>query len=172
MQPDILRFARTCSSIPSGSGPSGLTPSKSGDGLDTDPRLSTKRQFVGVAFADPKAISDLSRAAPFSVTAILARAGRTDGSGISAIDGLGSLQFWAYWDGHRLHKAERTASSGAWTALVDDAADNLTMVVLSGGVAFFSDHATSGDHYGFVLAGPAGCSTFGMTGGQATIPVR
>jgi hypothetical protein len=104
--------------------------------------------------------------APFAIVAVVLPAGASAPLPQDRlIDLAGTEQLYAYSDGQHLHKSLRVFQGGAWTTMIDTAANAMSFAIKTGppdtvGLYWSGIHA--GDHFGFIGASATGCSDFGL----------
>jgi len=160
---DLTSLAATCPALKSGRIAEDLTRSSLVAGTVPDLVTSAPAHYFGAYFDKAAFPGDLAGHSPFSVTLTVQRA-VVAGSGPHAIDRVGSIQLWAYWDGKALHRGSRTFAAGAWTMRVDDAATDLPSVeVRRTGLVFYWNGSKTGDKAGVVASDGHGCSAYGIS---------
>jgi hypothetical protein len=167
---DVTALAGACAQLTTGDVAAYLRVERVGSGTDPDPRTQAPTRWVGLATAEDLPGADARPA--FTQIAVVQRAGRAPGTGARAIDRVGDVQLWAYWDGKALHKALRVYESGSWRISTDAAADTLTLVLQTRGVAWFWGGLGAGDRFGFVSASAAGCRAVALDGGAPLETIR
>jgi hypothetical protein len=159
--PDPTALPGACSAIPMGTVPAYLQVSASSSGVKPDPRSQVPTQSVRAALgASPVGVS-----APFAIVAVVLPQGASAPRAQSrVIDAAGTEQLYSYFDGQHLHKALRTFQNGAWTIVIDTAANVITFALTEGpnGAAFYWTGIHPGDRFGFIAASSTGCSDFGL----------
>ena len=160
---DVTSLAATCATIPQGSVDAKLAPSQLGSGHQPDARSNVPTDWVGVAYA-AEMTDSFRTLAPFTVMIAIddpAAAAPAPISG-AVIDTLGQLQLWAAWDGANLHKSVRQWDGTAWTTLVDDEAEPLTLEMATVGVFFFWPDLVPGTKQAVVIAQAGACTQLGL----------
>jgi hypothetical protein len=159
--PDPTALVSACSAIPTGTVPASLQVTGTSSGVKPDPRSQAPTQSVSAALgATPVGVT-----APFAIVAVILPQGA--GTALPQkrlIDLAGTEQIYAYFDGQKLHKALRTFQNGAWTTVIDSAA-NVISFALGGappGAAFFWSGIHPGDKFAFITASASGCSSSGL----------
>lgn len=145
----------SCARIPAGVVPPPLRVVEPRTGLGANPRTGETERMLTARFAEP--LGSLERFAPFSVAAVIVRAGLADGAGPRAVDGLGSAQLWVHWDGLALHKGVRTWDGRAWRMRADDDAADLTVALGERGVRLFWAGLADVERFDFVSAVGGAC---------------
>ncbi|MFN2569668.1 MAG: hypothetical protein ABR564_08740 [Candidatus Dormibacteria bacterium] len=160
---DLTKLSARCPALKTGKLPDDITPVNIVAGTVPDLVTSAPAHYVGVYFSRGGFGADLAGRQPFSVTVTVQR-GAGAGVGSHAIDRVGNIQLWAYWDGRALHRGSRAFAAGAWTMRQDDAATDLPSVeVRHNGLVFYWNGGRPGDQLGTVASDGRGCSSFGIS---------
>lgn len=158
---NVTVFGASCRDLAEGALPAELVPTGVATGVDPDPRSGVATRWISTAFAGTLP-SDPTRIEAFSVTVIVQRPGSADGSGRRLVDGAGSIQLWAYWDGGAMHKATRTWNGSEWVLRTGEEAEPLTVTLRTRSLAVFWDGLRPGDRYGALVAASGGCRAAGL----------
>jgi hypothetical protein len=160
---DVTALAATCESIPQGTVDPKLTIAQLGSGHSPDSRSGVPTDWVGVGYATE--MTDSFRTlAPFSVTVAVddPAVAPPAPAGGPLIDTLGQLQLWAVWDGANLHKVVRHWDGTAWSTLVDEAAEPLTLEMATTGVFLFWPDLAPGTKMAGIVAQSGACAQVGL----------